>query len=136
MVLLHSNTALLFIATILLKMIFSNFLGPLKLKTTRRAAYSHQCFQVYLDSTVYIFCTSKKDHVFFIWKSSNYAIWYRPLILGSYICLVIGFKLPLEYPEVWHRNRFWLKSFLISYLKITVFFFRRNFLRINKAFNF
>ena len=68
LVLLHSNTALIFIATILFKLIFSNLLGPLKLKATHMAAFNHQCFQVYFDSTVHIFSTSKKDHAFFDMK--------------------------------------------------------------------
>ena len=74
LVLLHSNTALIFIATTLLKLIFSNLLGPLKLKTTRAAAFSHQYFQVYFDSAVHICSTSKKDHAFFIMKTSYYVI--------------------------------------------------------------
>ena len=63
---LHSNTAVIFIAAILLKLIFFNLLGPLNLKATRMAAFSLQCFQVYFDSTVHKFSTSKIDHVFFI----------------------------------------------------------------------
>ena len=68
------------------QLIFSNLLGPLKLKATRVAAFNHQCFQVYFDSTVHMFSTSKKDQAFVIWKSIYYAIWYRPLILRSCIC--------------------------------------------------
>ena len=66
LILLHSNTALILIATILLKVIFLNLLGPLKLKATRMAAFNYQCFQVYFDSAVLIPSTNKKDHAFFI----------------------------------------------------------------------
>ena len=92
LVLSHSNTGLISIATILLKLIFPNLLGPLKLKATRMTAFNHQYFQVYFDSAVHIISPSKKDHTFFIWKSSYYATWYRPLILRSYICWMIAFK--------------------------------------------
>ena len=67
LVLLQSNTALLFTATILLKLIFSYLLGPLKSKATRMAAFNnHQCFQVYFDSALHVFSTSMKDHAFLI----------------------------------------------------------------------
>ena len=66
LVLSHSNTGLIFIATILLKLIFSNLLGPLKLKATRMTGFNHQCFQVYFHSAVHIISPSKKDHTFFI----------------------------------------------------------------------
>ena len=66
LVLLHSNTALIFIAMILLKLIFSNLLGLLELKETCMTAFNHQCFQVYFDFAVHIFSTNKKDHTFFI----------------------------------------------------------------------
>ena len=58
----------------------------LKLKANRMAAFNNQCFQVYSDSAVHLISTSKKDHAFFIWKSSYYAFWYRPFILRSYTC--------------------------------------------------
>ena len=68
LVLLHSNTAKFFIATIFLKLLFSNLLCPLKLKATRMAAFNHRCFQVYFDSAMHIFSPSKKDHDFFHMK--------------------------------------------------------------------
>ena len=39
-----------------------------------------------------LFSASKKDQAFFVWQSSYYAIWCMPLILHSYICLMIAFK--------------------------------------------
>ena len=61
-----SRLVLIFIATILLKLILSNLLGPLKSKAISMAAFNHQRFQVYFDSAVHIISTSKKDHAFFI----------------------------------------------------------------------
>ena len=55
---------------ILFKLIFSNLLGPLKLKATRMATFNHQCFQVQFDFAVQLFSTSKKYHAFFILKGS------------------------------------------------------------------
>ena len=48
------------------QLIFSKLLGPLKLKATHVAAFNHQCFQVYFDSTVHIVSTSKKYQTFVI----------------------------------------------------------------------
>ena len=54
LVLLHSNTAKIFIATILLKLLFSYLLCLLlKLKATRMVAFNHQCFHVYFDVHVF-----------------------------------------------------------------------------------
>ena len=44
LVLLHSNTALISIAAIFLKLIFFFFLGPLNFKVTRIATFNYQCF--------------------------------------------------------------------------------------------
>ena len=57
-------------AMILFKLIFSNLLGPLKLKATRMATFNHQCFQVQFDFAVQLFSTSKKYHAFLILTSS------------------------------------------------------------------
>ena len=64
LVLLHSNIALIFRATILLKLIFSNLLGPLHFKAIRMGTFKHQCFQVHFDFVVPVFSTSKKYHAF------------------------------------------------------------------------
>ena len=66
LVLLHSSTALIFMAAILLKLIFFNLLDPLNLKATRMDAFNNQCFQVYFDSAAQIFSTSKRDRALFI----------------------------------------------------------------------
>ena len=60
LVLLNSDTILIYIATILLKLIFSNLLHPLKLNSTRMAPFQRQCFQVYFNFAMHIFSTSKK----------------------------------------------------------------------------
>ena len=66
LVLLNSNTALVFIAKILLKLFFSNLLHPLnKVDGTLRGPFQRQCFQGYFDSAMDIFSTSKKDQAFF-----------------------------------------------------------------------
>ena len=74
LVLLNSNTALIFTAAILPKLCFSNLLYPLKLKAICMAPFYQRFqvyfdlffrFQVYFDSAMHIFSTSKKDHTFF-----------------------------------------------------------------------
>ena len=85
LLLLNSNIALIFIATVLLKLFCSNLLHPLP--TSLFSDWFDLCFrfQVYFDSAMHIFSTSRKI-MLFTRKSSCYAIWCKPLLLRSYIC--------------------------------------------------
>ena len=85
--LLNSNTKLIFIAKILLKLFFSNLLATsIEVETTSNCPFQQQYIQDYFYSPMDIFSTSKKDQAFSDWKSSYYAIWGMPLILRIYIC--------------------------------------------------
>ena len=70
-VLIHSNAALIFITTILLKLIFPTCWVEGNLHGCFQSGFQSSIpFHVYFDSAVHIFPTSEKNHAFFIWKSS------------------------------------------------------------------
>ena len=83
---LHSNTILIFIATILLKLIFSSLLGPWKSNATCMAAFNnHQCLQVYFNSAKHVFSTSKKDHEKVVITQFDTGRWFYAPIYAKWL---------------------------------------------------
>ena len=60
LVLLNSNTKLIFIVRILLKLFFSNFLHPLKLKAPSMVLFNGNVFKITFFSAMDIFSTIRK----------------------------------------------------------------------------